>query len=161
VLDVGCNAGYFSLDCKRRGAARVVGVDVNQGGHHDWLAQARFAAKELNLEIEYRNQDFFDVSDGPYDLVIFMGVLYHLEDPIGALAHLARLAREVAVVKSATTLRPGAVLEFRPGGTGQDPTSRWMPSARLIHERLKDVGFSRITRLRTFTNSYLAIARKN
>src|SRR5947209_12442454 len=41
VLDIGCNAGFYSLEMKRRGAARVLGIDFDAG----YLAQARFAAR--------------------------------------------------------------------------------------------------------------------
>src|SRR5256885_1371364 len=47
VLDIGCNAGFYSIEMKRRGADRVVGID------HDpaYLAQARFAADVSQVEI--------------------------------------------------------------------------------------------------------------
>src|SRR6185295_19846276 len=48
VLDVGCNAGFYSIEMKRRGAARVVGIDSDE----QYLAQARFAAEVTGAEIE-------------------------------------------------------------------------------------------------------------
>ena len=48
VLDVGCNAGFYSLQMKRRGASRVVGIDTDD----KYLDQARFAAKVSGAEIE-------------------------------------------------------------------------------------------------------------
>src|SRR3982750_3291388 len=48
VLDVGCNAGFYSIEMKRRGAERVVGIDSNEG----YLAQARFAAEVCGVDIE-------------------------------------------------------------------------------------------------------------
>src|SRR3954447_6071511 len=51
VLDIGCNAGFYSIEMKRRGAARVVGIDSDER----YLAQARFAAEVLNADIEFRN----------------------------------------------------------------------------------------------------------
>ena len=41
VLDIGCNGGFYSIEMKRRGADRVVGIDSDE----DYLAQARFAAE--------------------------------------------------------------------------------------------------------------------
>src|SRR5207302_9481462 len=41
VLDIGCNAGFYSIEMKRRGAARVLGIDSDE----DYLAQARFAGE--------------------------------------------------------------------------------------------------------------------
>ena len=161
VLDIGCNAGFFSLECKRLGAARVVGVDTNQGTDHDFLAQARFAARELSLEVEYREQDYLEIGDGPFDVVLFLGVLYHLEDPIAGLEKLGELTRQLACVESYLTRRRGAVLEFRRLGTHGDTSTRWIPSAGFIDERLIDVGFERPRRLRTRGGDrYLAVAAR-
>ncbi len=83
VLDIGCNAGFYSIEMKRRGAARVLGVDLDE----HYLAQARFAAATLGLDIEYRSLSVYDVASlgEKFDLVIFMGVLYHLRHPLLAL----------------------------------------------------------------------------
>ena len=83
VLDIGCNAGFYAMDMKRRGAARVVGIDSDDA----YLAQARFAAEVEGLEIEFRKLDVYDVAalGETFDLVIFMGVLYHLRHPLLAL----------------------------------------------------------------------------
>ena len=83
VLDIGCNAGFYSIEMKRRGAARVVGIDSDDR----YLAQARYAAQVLGAEIEFRNLSVYDVArlGEKFDVVIFMGVLYHLWHPLLAL----------------------------------------------------------------------------
>ena len=83
VLDVGCNAGFYALEMKRRNAARVVGIDYDP----HYLAQARFAAEQAGMEIEFREMSVYDVArlGEKFDLVIFMGVLYHLRHPLLAL----------------------------------------------------------------------------
>ncbi|AJD42616.1 tRNA (mo5U34)-methyltransferase protein [Rhizobium gallicum bv. gallicum R602sp] len=83
VLDVGCNAGFYALEMKRRNAARVVGIDSDPR----YLAQARFAAEQLAAEIEFRQMSVYDVArlSEKFDLVIFMGVFYHLRHPLLAL----------------------------------------------------------------------------
>jgi tRNA (mo5U34)-methyltransferase len=84
VLDIGCNAGFYSMEMKRRGAARVVGIDSDER----YLAQARFAAETLGYRnIEFRNLSVYDVGalGEKFDLVVFMGVLYHLRHPLLAL----------------------------------------------------------------------------
>src|SRR5581483_8104787 len=83
VLDVGCNAGFYSLEMKRRGATRVLGID-----HDDsYLCQARFAAKLSNADIEFRKLSIYDVAElkEQFDVVLFLGVLYHLRHPLLAL----------------------------------------------------------------------------
>ncbi len=83
VLDVGCNGGFYSLEMKRRGAARVLGIDSDA----DYLAQARFAAEVAELDITFAELSVYDVGalGERFDLVIFMGVLYHLRHPLLAL----------------------------------------------------------------------------
>lgn len=83
VLDIGCNAGFYSLEMKRRNAGRVVGIDADV----HYLRQARFAAAESGLDIEFRQMSVYDVAklNEKFDLVIFMGVLYHLRHPLLAL----------------------------------------------------------------------------
>jgi tRNA (mo5U34)-methyltransferase len=92
VLDIGCNAGFYSIEMKRRGASRVVGIDSDDR----YLEQARLSARTLGFDgIEFRNLSVYDVAalGDRFDLVIFMGVLYHLRHPLLALdlirAHVA------------------------------------------------------------------------
>jgi tRNA (mo5U34)-methyltransferase len=84
VLDIGCNAGFYSIEMKRRGAAEVLGIDTDER----YLAQARFAAQMLGFDgIEFQKLSVYDVGalGRRFDLVIFMGVLYHLRHPLLAL----------------------------------------------------------------------------
>ena len=85
VLDIGCNAGFYSIEMRRRGASRVLGIDSDDR----YLAQARLAAEVLGYdsEVEFAKLDVYDVGaiGEKFDLVIFMGVLYHLRHPLLAL----------------------------------------------------------------------------
>jgi tRNA (mo5U34)-methyltransferase len=84
VLDIGCNAGFYSIEMKRRGAARVFGIDSDER----YLAQAELASEALGFgDIEFARLDVYDVAaiGERFDLVIFMGVLYHLRHPLLAL----------------------------------------------------------------------------
>lgn len=80
VLDIGCNAGFYSIEMKRRGAGHVLGIDVDER----YLNQARFAAETLGLEIEFRKCSVYELDSipGKFDYVIFMGVFYHLRYPL-------------------------------------------------------------------------------
>jgi tRNA (mo5U34)-methyltransferase len=110
VLDIGCNAGFYSQRMHERGA-RVTGID------HDprYLAQARFAAAELGYDIEFRRLDVYDVAElgERFDYVIFMGVLYHLRHPLLALDRVARLPRERLVVQCMVRGAPADGLQLR------------------------------------------------
>jgi tRNA (mo5U34)-methyltransferase len=84
VLDIGCNAGFYSVEMKRRGADRVLGIDSDDR----YVAQARLATQVLGFDdVEFRNLSVYDVAalGERFDLVIFMGVLYHLRHPLLAL----------------------------------------------------------------------------
>jgi tRNA (mo5U34)-methyltransferase len=84
VLDIGCNAGFYSVEMAKRGAARVLGIDEDDR----YLEQARLVADTLgHPRIEFRKLSVYDVGGlrERFDLVIFMGVLYHLRHPLLAL----------------------------------------------------------------------------
>jgi len=80
VLDIGCNGGFYSLEFKRRGADYVLGIDVDER----YLNQARFAARTLDLDIEFRRCSVYELDSipGQFDYVVFMGVFYHLRYPV-------------------------------------------------------------------------------
>jgi tRNA (mo5U34)-methyltransferase len=85
VLDIGCNAGFYAFEMRRRGASRIVGLDIEPL----YLRQARFAAAQLSMTtaIEFREGSVYDVGGlgGSFDLVLFLGVFYHLRHPLLAL----------------------------------------------------------------------------
>ena len=86
VLDVGCNGGFYSIEMKKRGASRVLAIDIDDR----YLNQARFAAATLGVEIEFQKCSVYDVDriPGQFDYVFFMGVFYHLRYPVFALDKL-------------------------------------------------------------------------
>ena len=99
VLAIGCNAGFYSVEMKRRGAARVLGVESDERS----LVQARFAAEMLGLDTEYRALSVYDVArlGEKFDVVIFMGVLYHLRHPLRARELIREhVARDLPVFQS-------------------------------------------------------------
>jgi tRNA (mo5U34)-methyltransferase len=92
VLDIGCNGGFYSFEMKRRGADRVLGVD------HDpaYLEHAKYARERLGLDVEFRQLDVYNIDQigERFDLVLFLGVLYHLRHPLYALEKVASLVRQ-------------------------------------------------------------------
>jgi tRNA (mo5U34)-methyltransferase len=101
VLDVGCNAGFYSFELARRGAS-VVGIDVDPR----YLAQARWAAAEFGLQrqVEFRQMEVYELAaeDEVFDLVWFMGVFYHLRYPLLALDLLARRTGRLMMFQTLT-----------------------------------------------------------
>jgi tRNA (mo5U34)-methyltransferase len=161
VLDIGCNAGFYSMEMKRRGAARVLGVDSDE----DYLRQARFAADVNGLDIEFRKLSVYDVGalGETFDVVIFMGVLYHLRHPLLALDLIREHAvRELLVFQSmqrgsagigefaqdydfwdqdAFDLPEFPKLHFIEHRYAGDPTNWWVPNRAGVEAMLRSAGF--------------------
>ncbi|MGN6103214.1 MAG: TIGR04290 family methyltransferase [Devosia sp.] len=162
VLDIGCNAGFYSLEMKRRGAERVLGIDFDDA----YLAQARFAAEVAGADIEFRKLSVYDVGalGETFDVVLFMGVLYHLRHPLLALDLIrAHVARDLMLFQSmqrgsATVERleenypfwnydlfdaPGFPrLHFIEHRYSDDPTNWWVPNRACVEAMLRSSGFS-------------------
>jgi tRNA (mo5U34)-methyltransferase len=107
VLDVGCNAGFYSFELARRGAS-VLAIDSDER----YLAQARWAARQLDTaqRVEFRQLGVYEIArvHEQFDLVWFMGVFYHLRYPLLALDLLARRTRRLMVFQTLTM--PGAAV---------------------------------------------------
>jgi tRNA (mo5U34)-methyltransferase len=162
VLDIGCNGGFYSIEMKRRNASRVVGID-----HDDrYLAQARFAAETLGLDIEFRKLEVYDVAQlgERFDVVLFMGVLYHLRHPLLALDLIhEHVARDLLVFQ---TLQRGSdgvdplldnydfserdvfnrdgfpKLHFVENSYAGDETNWWIPNRACSEAMLRSAGFA-------------------
>src|SRR3954465_3965968 len=99
VLDIGCNGGFYSIEMKRRGADRVVAIDFDER----YLAQARFAAEVCEVDIEFHQLSVYDVAKlgEKFDIVLFMGVLYHLRHPLLAIDLIhEHAARDLLIFQS-------------------------------------------------------------
>ncbi|MFN3522509.1 MAG: TIGR04290 family methyltransferase [Phenylobacterium sp.] len=166
VLDLGCNAGFYALEMKRRGAARVLGVDSDPR----YLAQAQLASEVTGLEIELREMSVYDVAElgERFDLVLFMGVLYHLRHPLLALdlvgEHVvgdlmifqtmqrgseeeAPVAEDYDFFEQDHFAAPGYpkmhFIEHRYAG---DPSNWWAPNAACSAAMLRSAGFEIVER---------------
>jgi tRNA (mo5U34)-methyltransferase len=161
VLDVGCNAGFYSIEMKKRGAERVVGIDSDER----YLAQARFAAETLGFDIEFRNMSVYEVAElgEKFDVVIFMGVLYHLRHPLLALDLLQEnVVGDILVFQSmqrgsnvVEPLKPDypfsetdiflspdfPQMYFIEQRYSQDPTNWWIPNRAGAEAMLRSAGF--------------------
>lgn len=155
VLDVGCNAGFYCFALKRRGAGRVLGLDVDER----YLRQARFAAEFYGLEVEFRRLSVYDVGQlrEPFDYVLFMGLFYHLRYPVYALDLMAKRTRGrlifQSMVRGASEGAPKPDYDFwdekpfrAPGfpamrfferSLAGDPTNWWVPNEGAVEGLLR------------------------
>jgi tRNA (mo5U34)-methyltransferase len=161
VLDIGCNAGFYSIEMKRRGAERVVGIDSDER----YLAQARYASQVLGADIEFRSMSVYDVASlgEKFDIVIFMGVLYHLRHPLLALdllyenvvkdllifQSMQRGSDKVAEVKNDYDFWQTDIFQqhefpqmyFIEHRYSNDPTNWWIPNRACMEAMLRSSGF--------------------
>jgi tRNA (mo5U34)-methyltransferase len=161
VLDIGCNAGFYSHEMKRRGARRVVAIDSDPR----YLAQARLAAEIESLDIEFHDMSVYEVPllGERFDLVLFLGVLYHLRYPLLALdiLHDHAVGRmlvfqsmlrgspdvaEVAEDYDFTNASPFEApsfprLHFVERKYAGDPTNWWIPNHAAAASMLRSAGF--------------------
>jgi tRNA (mo5U34)-methyltransferase len=166
ALDIGCNAGFYSFELAKRGAD-VLAVDREPR----YLRQAEWARRELGLEdrVELRRLDVYELAtlQERFDLVFFMGVLYHLRHPLLALDLVAERTAELLVLQTLTA--PGeevlapppdlaiddreqlrargwptmAFIEHRLAG---DPTNWWAPTHACVEAMCRSTGLEVVER---------------
>lgn len=159
VLDVGCNAGFYSLEMKKRGASRVLGIDVDDR----YLRQAQFAAKTLNAQIELQKCSVYETDQipGQFDYVLFMGVFYHLRYPLYALDKLIKKVRGKLVFQTMVrgsgdvqewdedypfwntqifSERNFPAMYFIEKSYSHDPTNWWIPNCAAVEAMLRSSG---------------------
>ena len=106
VLDVACNCGGFSFLAAESGASEVLGVDCEA----HYIAQAKFLNEVLGEDrVEFKQaglEELDPVSNGQFDVILFFGILYHLENPIEALKRISALARDMIVVDTSMMRLP-------------------------------------------------------
>jgi tRNA (mo5U34)-methyltransferase len=161
VLDIGCNGGFYSIEMKKRGADRVVAIDSDER----YLNQARFAAEVNGLAIDFRQLSIYDVAQlgERFDIVLFMGVLYHLRHPLFALdllydhvvadklifQSLLRGSTDVFPVQEDYPFseekmfdQPGyPKMHFVEQRYSGDPTNWWIPNRACVEAMLRSSGF--------------------
>lgn len=147
VLDVGCWDGAFSIEAARRGALRVLATD-HYAWHNDGDRRAfELARANLAPSIEVMDIDLPDLSldrIGAFDIVLFLGVFYHLRHPLEVLERVSRLATECLVIQSRLlrTLTHRPLMRFCPGSElDGDPSNWWAPNRACLEAMLYDLGF--------------------
>lgn len=162
VLDIGCNGGFYAIEMKRRGADRVLAIDLDES----YLAQAQFAASVCGVEIEFRQLSVYQIGAlrERFDIVLFMGVLYHLRHPLLALDLInEHVVGDLLVFQSMQrgSARVGRVepdyqfwdleqfdapeypkLHFIEHRYANDATNWWVPNRACAEAMLRSAGFA-------------------
>jgi tRNA (mo5U34)-methyltransferase len=157
VLDVGAWDGFFSFEAERRGADRVVAIDPNAwraplGPDNPWSGQEGFklARRILHSRVEDVDIGLEELSPeriGTFDLVLFLGVFYHLPDPLPILQRVASVVAGRLILETHADLlwlrRPAMV--FYPGTeVSRDDSNWWGPNLGLVQALLRANGLSRV-----------------
>lgn len=164
VLDIGAWDGFFSFEAERRGAARVVAADYYSWHGTGWGTKAGFelARAALGSRVEDVDVDVMDLSPervGTFDIVFFLGVLYHVRHPLLALERVASVTREMLIVETVIDMvgvRRPAVAFYPDRELNDDPTNWWAPNVPAMDGMLRAVGFRRV---RTVTPARSALYR--
>ncbi len=182
-IDVGCHEGYYSLAMARKGMREVHGVDVRDSN----LEKARLIAEVCgirNLSYEQSNCEALEVGEsGRYELCLFLGLLYHLENPMLCLRNISRLTSELCIIEtqivdevegeaewgSRAWTRPyhGVLALIDEGGefyndigeTGASPLAT-CPSLNALHFMLKQAGFRKSEIIEPAPGAYEQLARR-
>ena len=161
VLDVGCNAGFYAVELKRRGAGRVLGVDSQR----NLVRQAAFVRDALGLDIEYRRASVYDLDPrelGQFDVTLALGLVYHCKHLVLALERLFAVTRELLILETAIyppghspgsftyevgglkpLLHPLAYVE-NPGEAKEAVYNWFLPGVEALIALLKNVGFDEV-----------------
>jgi tRNA (mo5U34)-methyltransferase len=100
VTDVGCYAGFYALEAKRQGPARVVGIDAQRFV----IQQALFVGQVLSRGIEFRRMSVYDLKPrtvGRYDITLALGLIYHCKHLTQALENLGQVTKDLLIIETA------------------------------------------------------------
>lgn len=144
VLDIGCNAGFFSYKFADMGA-NVLGVDCEQPeatkfSFKNAIEQAIFIRDFLGYNAEFRREDFFNIEE-MFDVILFLGVYYHLKDHTKALRHISSILNNGGILYFESAI--GEKCEFfrEDNIYHEDRSNYFVPTVDYILEDLKRNGF--------------------
>ena len=162
VLDVGCNAGFYAIESKRRGATCVLGVDAQRS----LINQALFVRRALGLDIDYRRMSVYDLSRrsvGQFDITLALGLIYHCKHLVLALERLFEVTRELLIIETAMLPEDKTPESFVDAVAGpstmlhplvyadnsaetKEPVFNWfLPGTKALEALLKNVGFTEVS----------------
>jgi tRNA (mo5U34)-methyltransferase len=177
VLDVGCNAGFYAVEAKRRGASRVLGVDAQR--HH--VRQALFVRSVLDLDIEFSRMSVYDLnrqSVGQFDVTLALGLIYHCKHLVLALERLFEVTKELLILETAIMpleMTPESFVDIPAGGEAtlhplvfaenqpekKEQVFNWfLPSVNALKALLINVGFDEIDVADTKRDRAILVCRK-
>jgi len=168
VLDVGAWDGFFSFEAERRGAQRVLATDsYSWDGSHDWGDKRGFdlAKAVLGSKVDEKVIDVLDLAPeqiGTFDVVMFLGVLYHMRHPLLALERVASVTHGMVIVETVVDMlscRRPAMAFYPSNELGHDNTNWCGPNPAAVVGMLKAVGFRRVEIVSGLRPFYFRLAK--
>jgi tRNA (mo5U34)-methyltransferase len=151
VLDIGAWDGFFSFECERRGASRVLATDRLMWQLETGKAGFEMAREALGSRVEDLEIDVLELSPerlgGTFDVVLFLGVLYHMRDPMLALEHVASVTRHRLIVETHLDVLdlPRPAMAFYPFDELAGDFSNWVgPNLLGVDAMLRASGFREV-----------------
>lgn len=151
VLDIGAWDGFFSFEAERRGAARVLATD-----HFCWTGPGwgtrqgfEYAHRKFNSKVEALDIDIPDLDAktlGRFDVVLFLGVLYHVKDPLTCIETLASLSNDQVVVETVTAMDhidEPVMRYYLDAEMNLDASNFWAPNKPCLENMFREFGFTR------------------
>ncbi|MGI0056367.1 MAG: class I SAM-dependent methyltransferase [Nitrosarchaeum sp.] len=151
VLDIGAWDGFFSFEAEKSAATRVVAVDPYMWNGNQWGSKNGFALAKRVLNSKVQDVDLKDVSEittlGSFDVVLFLGVFYHLKDPLVVLEKVAKITNEMLILETEIDMRnndfPMMSFNYKKEVYADD-TNYWFPNTKAVQVLLETVGFKEI-----------------
>jgi tRNA (mo5U34)-methyltransferase len=162
VLDIGAYDGFYSFESERRGAKRVLAADHLAWNWPGSDARGNFelAHQVLGSRVETVELTVEDISPeavgGTFDVVLFLGVLYHAPDPLGYLSRVRSVTAEVAIIETVVDMLdvPVPATAFYEGESmNGDASNHFGPNPAAVKGMLLDAGFSRVEAFEPWTVS--------
>jgi len=147
VLDVGAWDGFYSFECERRGARDVVSVDIWDPAHNatsEGYAVAHHALQSNAKPFRASVHNLDPNIHGEHDLVLFLGVLYHLRNPFEALFSLRKVTKGKLIIETACDFaftRSPALAFYPDGELSQDIYNWFAPNSAALIGMCKAAGF--------------------
>jgi tRNA (mo5U34)-methyltransferase len=152
VLDIGAFDGYFSFHAKHRNADRVVAADkyVWELPEITPLQNLRKIKELTGAKIEEVLVDVptsHALINEQFDIVLFLGVLYHAPNMIDYLSNVAKVTKQMCIVETVVdnlaSPFAGANL-YAAGELNNDASNWWGPNLKAVEIMLHRVGFRRV-----------------
>jgi len=167
VLDIGANDGFFSFTAEERGAKRVLAVDdPHWSGQVEYYGKTKPHKDRFETVRELRGSavvtetksvyDFKEHEYGRFDLVLFLGVIYHLIHPTLGLERAVRLAKKMVIVEFGlhkdNVDGDVPMMIFTPDKYNGDATNWWYPNPQCVKDMMLTFGCSRVEQVSSINN---------